>query len=601
MRFSFLSWLHGRFLRLVNPFQKTLGEQNYIILLSVLVGLLSGVAGALLKSVEHLCQLVVSKIPADASWAVWLLPATPAVGVFFCIFVSQVIARGKYERGLAGVIMSVKNRTGAIPLHKTFSHIITSGVSVGFGVSAGLEAPVALTGAAIGSNVARSLLLNHEKRILLLACGGAAGISAMFNTPVAGAFFAMEILLPNTASAVPAIIPLILSSATALLVSQQIYPPRFYTFDLLQWNLRAVPYYIVLGAAAGLVSVFVIKMYVRISKQYGRVRNPWMRGLIGSAILYIAILLFPALRGDGYPFISRLLAEPEALYAGSAVAPLFSTPWMFLALTFLLVFLKALVSTSSLESGADGGIFAPSMYIGAFLGFSLSKLVHMANLAWGGYISELNFLAIGMGGVLAGVMHAPLTGIFLIAEITGGYKLFIPLMIVSAISTFVCRKLCTHNVYKTMILFHGGDPDTARDADALTRAIPADLIESDYQPLAETDSMRSVLAVVMKTHQNVFPVLDHGNRLVGIVTLDHIRRYLLETSLYDVALVFDMMRTPDDVLDSSATLGCAIKRFEKSHASAIPVVRDGVYAGFVTKERVLDRYRYLIETNPAVF
>ena len=601
MRFSFLSWLHGRFLRLVNPFQKTLGEQNYIILLSVLVGLLSGVAGALLKSVEHLCQLVVGKIPADASWAVWLLPATPAVGVFFCIFVSQVIARGKYERGLAGVIMSVKNRTGAIPLHKTFSHIITSGVSVGFGVSAGLEAPVALTGAAIGSNVARSLLLNHEKRILLLACGGAAGISAMFNTPVAGAFFAMEILLPNTASAVPAIIPLILSSATALLVSQQIYPPRFYTFDLLQWNLRAVPYYIVLGAAAGLVSVFVIKMYVRISKQYGRVRNPWVRGLIGSAILYIAILLFPALRGDGYPFISRLLAEPDALYAGSAVAPLFNGPWMFLALTFLLVFLKALVSTSSLESGADGGIFAPSMYIGAFLGFSLSKLVHMANLAWGGYISELNFLAIGMGGVLAGVMHAPLTGIFLIAEITGGYKLFIPLMIVSAISTFVCRKLCTHNVYKTMILFHGGDPDTTRDADALTRAIPADLIESDYQPLAETDSMRSVLAVVMKTHQNVFPVLDHGNRLVGIVTLDHIRRYLLETSLYDVALVFDMMRTPDDVLDSAATLGCAIKRFEKSRASAIPVVRDGVYAGFVTKERVLDRYRYLIETNPAVF
>ena len=151
--------------------------------------------------------------------------------------------------------------------------------------------------------------------------------------------------------------------------------------------------------------------------------------------------------------------------------------------------------------GADGGIFAPSMFIGAFLGYSISKFIHMAGLVWGGYISELNFLAIGMGGVLAGVMHAPLTGIFLIAELTGGYKLFIPLMIVSALSTFVCRKLCTHNVYKTMILFHGGDPDGTRDADALTRAIPADLIESDYQPLAETDSMRSVLAVVMKTHQ----------------------------------------------------------------------------------------------------
>lgn len=601
MRFSFLSWLHGRFLRIVNPFQKTLGEQNYIILLSVLVGLLSGVAGALMKTVEHFVQSLVSYIPSDASWVVWVLPATPAVGVFFCIFVAQVVMHGKYERGLAGVIMSVKNRTGAVPLHKTFSHIITSGVSVGLGVSAGLEAPVAQTGAAIGSNVARSLLLNHETRILLLACGGAAGISAMFNTPVAGAFFAMEILLPKTASAIPAIIPLILSSATALLVSQHIYPPRPYDFDLLQWNVRAVPYYVILGAAAGLVSVFVIRMYTRISKQYGRIRNPWVKGLIGSAILYLAILLFPALRGDGYPFISRLLSMPEALYETSPLAALFSNPWVFLLLTFLLVFLKAMTSISSLECGADGGIFAPSMFIGAFLGYSISKLVHLSGLAWGDYISEMNFLAIGMGGVLAGVMHAPLTGIFLIAELTGGYKLFIPLMIVSALSTFVCRKLCTYNVYKTMILFHGGDPDGTRDADALTRAIPDDLVEKDYLPLSETDSMRSVLHSVMKTHQNVFPVLDSDNRLAGVVTLDNIRHYLLETSLYDVALVFDIMRPPEAILKPGDTLGRAISLFEKHRETAVPVVKDGICLGFVTKDRVLDRYRYLIENRAELF
>ena len=600
MRFSFLSWLHGRFLRFVNPFQKTLGEQNYIILLSVLVGLLSGVAGALMKAVEHGVRSLVRLIP-DAPWAVWVLPATPALGVFFCIFVTQVIMRGRYERGLAGVIMSVKNRTGTLPLHKVFSHIVTCGVSVGTGVSAGMEAPVAQTGAAIGSNVARSLLLNHENRILLLACGGAAGISAMFNTPVAGEFFAMEILLPKTSSAIPAIIPLILSSATALLVSQQIYPPRPYDFDLLQWNMRALPYYVILGAAAGLVSVFVIKMYTRISKRFGRVRNPWVKGLIGSAILYLAILLFPALRGEGYPFINRLLDEPEALYGASPLAAVFSNPWVFLLLTFLLVFLKAMTSISSLESGADGGIFAPSMFIGAFLGYSISKFIHMAGLVWGGYVSEMNFLAIGMGGVLAGVMHAPLTGIFLIAELTGGYKLFIPLMIVSALSTFVCRKLCTHNVYKTMILFHGGDPDGTRDGDALTRAIPDDLIEKDYLPLAETDSMRSVLNSVMKTHQNVFPVLDRDGRLAGIVTLDDIRHYLLETSLYDVALVFDIMRPPEAVLKPGDTLGRAINLFEKHHETAIPVVRGCAYIGFVTKDRVLDRYRYLIENRPELF
>lgn len=650
MHFPFLSWLHSRFLRIVNPFQKTLGEQNYIILLSVLVGLLSGVAGALMKSVEHGVHYLVRLIP-DAPWAMWVLPATPAVGVFFCIFVTQVVMRGRYERGLAGVIMSVKNRTGTLPLHKVFSHIITCGVSVGSGVSAGMEAPVAQTGAAIGSNVARSLLLNHENRILLLACGGAAGISAMFNAPVAGAFFAMEILLPNTVSAIPAIIPLILSSATALLVSQQIYSPRPVIFDsLLEWDLRAVPYYLILGVAAGLVSVFVIRMYTLISGRCGRVRNPWAKGLIGSAILYLAILLFPALRGDGYPFILHLTDQDkqeqsaggpelsagdragvrtgcdgqalpgagdpdvpagdvqksastgrEQLCEGSPIASLFANPWAFLLLTFLLVFLKALTSISSLESGADGGIFAPSMFIGAFLGYSVAKLVRMAGLFWSGFISEQNFLAIGMGGVLAGVMHAPLTGIFLIAELTGGYRLFIPLMIVSALSTFVCRKLCTHNVYKTMILFHGGDPDGTRDADALTRAVPEDLIEKDWLPLAETDSMRSVLNSVMKTHQNVFPVLDNAGRLAGVVTLDNVRHYLLETSLYDVALVFDMMQPPEAVLKPGDTLGHAISLFERHRVPAVPVVRDGAYLGFVTKDRVMDRYRNLIETRPELF
>ena len=330
-------------------------------------------------------------------------------------------------------------------------------------------------------------------------------------------------------------------------------------------------------------------------------RNPWLKGLAGSAILYLAILMFPALRGDGYPFISSLISGHETLYENSPVASVFANPWVFLLLTFLLVFLKAMTSISSLESGADGGIFAPSMFIGAFLGYSISQFVHMARLVWGDCISDLNFLAIGMGGVLAGVMHAPLTGIFLIAELTGGYKLFIPLMIVSALSTFVCRKLCTHNVYKTMILFHGGDPDGTRDADALTRAIPDELIEKDYLPLSETDSMRSVLDTVMKTHQNAFPVLDDAGRLAGVVTLDDVRHYLLETSLYDVALVFDMMRPPAAVLKPGDTLGRAIKLFEEHHETAVPVVRGDLYVGFVTKDRVLDRYRHLIETRPELF
>ncbi len=599
----FFLWLHRKLLQLINPAQKILGEQNYILLVSVLVGFLSGTASILMRQVESYSEKAALLIvPDDSQWMPWLVPATPAIGIFFCIFVTQVIARGHYERGLCGVIMGVERREGNIPLHKIFSHIITSGVSVGFGVSAGLEAPIALTGAAIGSNLGRALLLGRQSRILLLACGSAAAISAMFNSPVAGAFFALEIILPHSTNAIAAMIPLILASATSLVVSQQVIGPHNFPMELMQWDIKAMPYYVILGIAAGLVSAFVIHTNIFISRRMKKIGNPWLKGLAGFFCLYGAFLLFPAVRGQGYHFLSMLLSNDTLHFsAGSPIADLFQSPWSFLLLVFAMVFLKAAASVTSLESGADGGIFAPSMCIGAFLGFAVARFIHLAELPGCNNISEINFLAIGMGGVLAGVMHAPLTGIFLIAELTGGYVLLIPLMIVAALSTFFCHKFCPYNVYKTLIAEKGDNPDSKQDADALCVSYVGEIIETDYRTVLESDSLRNLLKTVMSTHHNLFPVLDENDNLSGLITLNDIRKFLLETSLYDVALVFDIMRPPQAILNSTDTLGHAIEVFEQQKVTTIPVIRNGKYAGCISKNRAFDLYRYHIEHRKELF
>lgn len=601
MTFSLLSRFHYKLLRFLNPAQKLLGEQNYILLVSILVGFLSGFAAVLMRCVESLCERASNGL-SSGSLSMWLLPLMPSIGILFCVFVTYVIAGGHYERGLCGVIMGIQNRNGNVRLHKMFSHIITSGVGVGFGVSAGLEAPIALTGAAIGSNVARGLLLPQPRRILILACGSAAAISAMFNSPVAGAFFAIEIILPCSTNAIAALVPLILASAVSLVVSQQLMPAHDFAMPLMQWHIKAMPYYLLLGVASGLVSAFLIRVYIRICRFASKMKNPWLRALAGCIFIYVLFLLFPAVRGQGYNFINALLhGESATLVANSPLSFFLSSPWMFFLLVFLLVFLKAIASIVCLEAGSDGGIFAPSMCVGAFLGFAVYQFVHLSGLPWSDFISPINFLAIGMGGVLAGVMHAPLTGMFLIAELTGGYILLIPLMIVAAVSTYICRKVCPHNVYRTLIAEKGGDPDGRPDADALFDSTVGSVLEKDFLSLRERDSLRTLLKTVMSTHHNIFPVLNEEDRITGIVTLDSIRNYLLETSLYDLALAYDIKSPPQIVLNSTDSLGVAIEAFEKYNVSEIPVVRNGYYAGCITKDRAFDCYRHHIEKRLGFF
>ncbi len=578
----------------------TLGEKNYILLLSCIVGLISGFAAVLLRWFCASVHKGTEAMLPHAAWSVYLVPALPALGIFLCILLVRFWLGSPYEKSLAGVIAATSRGASGIPAQKTYSHILTSGISVGCGVSAGLEAPIALTGSAIGSNFAKWLHLGRESRMLMLACGGAAGISAVFNSPVAGALFACEILLPEFS--IPALIPMLISSATAAMIAEILYPNRTFIVHVTGWSMQNLPYYLLLGILAGMISAFVIHMSCSMAKRFEPMKNIWLRGLLGACILYAAFLLLPALRGEGYNFVNHLLnGSEQEIMAGSPIGFLFEHKWIFLALIGFLILLKAAVSPAGIESGGDGGIFAPSMFIGAFLGFFTARLVRMSHFPGWEAISEKNFIAVGMGGVLAGVMHAPMTGIFLIAEITGGYKLFVPLMIVASLSCYICRKFSRYNVYKSMIVMRGGTPEPNKDAVAMEHLTVGELAEHDFVTVNQDDTLRTLLSAFMQSKRNIFPVLDSEKRLAGIITLDNIRPFLLDDQLYDVALAYDIMSPAEPVLEYMDSLGEATKLFESCHLWNLPVTRNGRYYGFVSKSGVFDRYRDVLKNKPDLF
>lgn len=579
------------------PLKHYLGEKGYILLLSVAVGAISGLAAVLLKLFTHECYSISMSLVTNTPWINWLLPALPGVAIFICILLVKFIFKNPYDKSLACVITATSNGTSDIPKSKMYSHIVTSGISVSMGGSAGLEAPIALTGSAIGSNVAKFLGIGRESRTLLLACGGGAGISAIFNSPVAGALFACEILLPEFSFA--AMVPLLMASASGAVVSEMLYKDSPFLQLVTGWTTANIPFYVLMGIIAGLFSAYMIKTSIKMAKVFSGVNNVWVKWLIGAFSLYLLFLLLPALKGEGYGYINALTAHDEGkVLLGSPFSDVFSGETSLVILIGLLAVIKVIASSITIESGGDGGIFAPSMFVGAFLGYFVAKVLTLCGVEG---LSTVNFIAVGMGGVLAGVMHAPMTGMFLIAEISGGYTLFIPLMIVVALSSFISRKITVYNVYKSVIAMRGGIPEPKKENVMLENIKIEELVESDFLAVKQTDSMRILLRAVMDSRRNIFPVVNDDGVLAGIVTLDNVRPFIMDSQLYDVALVYDVMAAPGPCLNAGDSLADATKLFEKWHAWNLPVLKNGKYIGFVSKSGVFDRYRNMLRNKQDLF
>lgn len=433
----------GRLLiRLDHVRTKYIRHRNFIIVVSFIVGALSALAAVFLKLLAGFVEHQADRLN-DILGSNWLTAIFPLIGIGISLVILKRVFRGKLTRGVGYILKIILQHKSIIAIRHTFGHVITSAVTVAMGGSVGLEAPIVATGAAIGSNTAHDLRLKYRYKTLLLACGAASGIAAIFNSPIAGIIFALEVLMLDFN--IPFFIPLLISTATATVVSQVLYPEKFFIFNIQGWDIQSIPFYILLGVLSGFTSIYTTNVVERIEDHFDRRKMSWKTWLKGSIPLCLLIFFIPGLYGEGYDLITDLLnGNNTALTAHSVFGKIGGTHFAVIAMCLLLIFFKSVSAALTIGAGGNGGIFAPSLMIGGVVGYLFSYLVNLTPYF---NIKSPNFMVAAMAGVLAGVMHAPLTAIFLLAEITGGYTLFIPLMIVTALSYFITRRHVKYSIY----------------------------------------------------------------------------------------------------------------------------------------------------------
>ncbi len=565
-----------------------LSARQFLIVSSILVGLTSGLAAVIVKYVVHSIGQLVSFYSTTYD-EFFLFALFPMIGILLTVFYVRYFLNGKLPKGSPDIVYSIAKKSSKIPSSGMYSHMITSALTVGFGGSMGLESPMVSTGSAIGSNFGTTYKLSYKERTILLACGASAGIAAAFNAPIAGVLFAIEVLLADVTSA--AFIPLIISAASGALLSNIILKEGIVlSFSLQQpFDHHNVPWYILLGILAGLISLYYTRVFTWAEHRVHQAGNLWTRAIIGGLMLFVILLLFPPLFGEGYGTIIHLAElRPEHLFQGSILLPLLGENGEHIILLGLLIFIKPIAAAITLGSGGNGGNFAPALFVGAYVGYVFARVVNLVGLA---RIPESNFTLVAMAGILSGIFYAPLTAIFLIAEITGGYELMIPLMIVSALSLTV-----THLVEplsmdsKKLSAMLRGSIDT-RDKFLLSKIDLRDLIETNFSTVRQDDTLQILIGVIAKSKRNIFPVVDNDKKLVGIIHLDAIRNVIFDPARRESMTVRDLMAAPAVVIQLDENLHQVLNKFEETKSWNIPVVDKELYVGFLSKSTILARYR----------
>ena len=565
-----------------------LPPSQFFVLSSILVGLSSGLAGVSLKYFVHSIERLVTyySIRFDEFLVFALFPL---VGIFLTVVYVKYFLKRDLQKGTAEIVHTIIKKSSKISPQTMYSHLITSGLTVGFGGSMGLESPMVTTGAAIGSNYGRTYNLSYKDRTILLACGAAAGIGAAFNSPIAGVLFAVEVLLTDISAA--ALIPLIISAACGALLSKIILQEdALLSFTLQEpFNYNNVPYYILLGLFAGFLSLYYARVFSWVDLKIKSVSNMWGRVLVGGFMLFVLLIFFPPLFGEGYESIKSLsLLQPGQLTQVSVVNHLITNDFHLLIFLGLMMFLKTVAAAITTGSGGNGGSFAPSLFVGAYLGFVFARFV---NLLGFGKIPETNFTLVAMAGILSGVFYAPLTAIFLIAEITGGYDLMIPLMIVSALSVTVAKyfeplsmegKKLSHMLNLSM---------EDRDRFLLSKLDLTTLIETNFSVVKPDDTLQTMIKVISESSRNTFPVVNDQNELLGLVHMDSIRNIIFNPENHGNATVRQLMAKPAAIIKLNENLHTVLKKFDDTNQWNLPVVEDKKYLGFLSKSSILTKYR----------
>ena len=568
--------------------EKHLSQKHFILILSFVVGVLSALAAFTLKHLIHFIQhLLTGDFDTHSFNSLYLV--YPVIGIFITGLFIRKVVRDDISHGVTKVLYAISCRKGRIRSHNTWSSLIASGITIGFGGSVGAESPIVMTGSAIGSNLGRLFKMEKKVMMLLIGCGAAGAVSGIFKAPIAGLVFTIEVLLIDLTMS--SLLPLLISSVTAATLSYILMGTEA-TFEFHMqdaFDLARVPYVILLGIVCGLVSLYFTHVTTAIEKQFKKISNPYYKLAIGGTILSVLIFLFPPLYGEGYETITQLInGDSQSIILENSL--FYGHAKYLLVYMFFIVLFKAFASTVTNCAGGCGGIFAPSLFLGCIAGYLFATLCNMTE--WGVPVSDKNFALFGMAALMSGVFHAPLTGVFLIAELTGGYALFLPLMIVSVCSYLTVRVFDSNNIYAIRLAQRGELITHHKDQAVLTILKVADVIERDFMKVSPDMDLGALTSVVAKTRRNIFPVVDAGNRLVGILYLDDVRHIMFRQELYHRYNVAVLMRSVPERLSIEEPMESVMRKFEETGAWNLPVEDiSGEYIGFISKSAIFTAYR----------
>ena len=566
MENKFVKYLWGPLRALLH----SLPERSRIPVLSVVTGVLCGLAAVLLKvTIRGIHHGLVSLVGGST----WLFLLLPGVGMILSLLIVRYIVRDNIGHGVTKVLQAVSKNESKIKRHNLFSSMVTSALTIGFGGSVGAEAPIVYTGAAIGSNLGRYMGLSYRGMTLLLGCGAAGAVAGIFNAPLAGVLFTLEILLFNLSMS--SLLLLLLSSVSATMVSYLILGrDTQFTCTLVAFSMRNIPFYLILGVFCGFCSLYFLKTTLYLEDVFGKMRNVWLRWALCAVGVGLLIFLFPPLYGEGYEDVGRLLNGQ-----GSGAV------WFFA----LILLLKVFAMTFTNAGGGVGGTFGPTLFVGAIAGYVLSSSL---NLISPGLVPVPNFVLVGMAGLMAGVMQAPMTAIFLIAEISGGYELLLPLILTATIAYGTIRIFEKYSIYTKRIAQSGELLTHDSDQAVLTLLRTESLVETDFTPVRIDDTLQSLVDAVAVSERNIFPVLDGKKQFQGYVDLSDIRRDMFRTDLYGSAHVYNYMRSAPEYVLPDEPMESVMRKFSKTGAWNLPVVdRERHYLGFVSKSRIFNAYR----------
>ncbi|WP_291728113.1 chloride channel protein [Bernardetia sp.] len=566
-----------------------LSDKNFLLVVSIFIGILAGLAAMFLRTtviwVEH---NLASSSQFSENYNYGLL-FYPTIGLLITAFLGNRIFKTDFGHGFTDILYSISKKDGKIKFSNIYSRMIGAIFTVGFGGSAGLEAPIVMSGAAIGSNTSSAMLFAKKQRILLVACGVAGTIAAIFDAPIGGVIFAAEVILfdVSIANIVPILLASVAAKLTALLLGGD---DAIFTFRLKDaFQTIDVPYCIVLGVACGLLSLYFMEVVKKINKLANKIENPYLKALIGGLFLSALIVIFPPVYGEGTMLLKSLLSGSEiVIFANSIIFKELPPQSVFLGYVVIMLLFKCIASAITIAAGGSGGTFAPSLFLGGVLGFTFARIV---NITGWETLSESNFILFGMCAAICGVQYAPLAAIFLIAELTGGYELFVPLMLISAVTYITVTYFEPHSPYTRELIEKGDIIKGDQDKKVLSKLKINKLIEKDFKSVPEKGTLQDLVGAIQLSHRNLFPVLNEEKEFVGMILLNDVRKLMFEAEKYETTPLRDLMQRPSEIIEYGETMDSVMKKFENSGAWNLPVIKKGKYLGFVSKSTIFNKYR----------